>query len=199
MLVGALFRALALLATTAASVAMFVESLRGLSIEAFVKSNSLPLHDRMKLVASMLITGTLAAAAGGIYARFCGVTELRRVAHRLAPLAVLGLLPPLCTPAAWTEPLPLTLAMAAFVLLSERLLRLSFAVDGYRGASALGDLFPPAVRRWGPVTLVFAGAAGYAVYMSVQTLWMPMVAFRPTATTLGSMTTSFGARCTGTR
>lgn len=172
MLVGALLRALALLATTAASVAMFAQSFQGLGIEAFVKSNGLPLHDRMKLVASMVIAGILAAAGGGVYARFCGVTELRRVAHRLAPLAALGLLPPLCTPAAWTEPLTLTIAMAAFVLLSERLLRLSFAADGYRAASALSGLFPPAARRWAPVTLVVVGAAGYAIYMSIQTLWM---------------------------
>lgn len=171
MLVGTVLRALALLATTAASVAMFARSLQGIGLEAFVRSNGLALPERIKLVETMMAAAAIAIILGCIYGRMCGAPELRRISHRLAPLATLGLVPPLCTPSAWPEALTAALAIGAFVLLAERLLRLSFEADGLQWGS-LGRIFPSAARRWGPVSFVVLGAAGYAIYMSIHTLWM---------------------------
>jgi hypothetical protein len=126
MLVGAILRALALIAITAASVAMFVRSLRGEAFEAFVRHNSQPFPDRIKLIVTMVVAAVVATAGAGIYGRLRGVDKLTRLSHRLAPLAALGLVPALCTPAAWADPLTAVLAIGAFVLLEERLLRLAF-------------------------------------------------------------------------
>lgn len=171
MLVGTVLRALALLATTAASLAMFARSLHGAGLEAFVRSNTLPFPDRIKLVVTMAGAAFIAVLAGCAYARLRGVPELRLLSHRLAPLAALGLAPPLCTPSAFPDALTAALAIGAVVLLAERLFRLSFAADGLELGS-LARFIPAAARRWGPVSLVVAGAAGYAVYMSIHTLWM---------------------------
>jgi uncharacterized membrane protein len=168
---GAMLRALALLGATAASVAMFVRSLKGPGLEAFVRSNALSLPDRTKLLVTMAVAVAIVTVGACIYAWRRDVKSVQRVSHRLAPLAALGLVAPLCTPAGWADPLTVVLAIGAFVLLAERLLRLSFEVDG-PSLSSLIRRIPEAVRRWAPVSFVAAGAAGYAIYMSVQTLWM---------------------------
>jgi uncharacterized membrane protein len=167
---GTTLRATALLGTAAASVAMFA-CLKGAALEGFVKSNALPLPDRLKLIATMGAAFALGAIAGAVYGRWCGAEELRRVAHRTAPLVALGPLPALCARSAWPDALSTVLAIGAFVLFAERLFRLSFGTES-RGPPFLERVLPEGIRRWAPAAIVGAAAMAYAVYMSVQTLWM---------------------------
>jgi uncharacterized membrane protein len=168
---GALLRALLLLGVVGASIAMFVQVLRTSPLEGFVLGNGLALADRIKLVVSMLVAAAAAAGAGYAYARRRGTERLQRFAHVLAPLGLVGLVPSLCTPAGWHDPVNAALAIAAFVLLAEGALRLSFAASSGAGSFALG-LVPPVARRWAPLAAVTAGALAYALYMSIETLWM---------------------------
>jgi uncharacterized membrane protein len=167
---GAALRATALLGTAAASVAMFA-CLSGAGLEQFARSNALPLPERLKLIATMGAAFVLAGIGGAIYGRWCGGDELRRVAHKMAPLVALGPLPALCVRAAWPDALSAALAIGAFVLFAERLFRLSFATDSRR-PPFLERVLPESIRRWAPAAIVGAAAVAYAIYMSVHTLWM---------------------------
>src|SRR5271166_1235063 len=143
---SAALRATALLGAEAASVAMFAFVNRA-GIEPFIKSNALPLPDRLKLIATMGAAFVLAAIAGAIYGRWRGPEELRRGAHKLAPLVALGPLPALCVPSAWPDALSAVLAIGVFVLFAERLFRLSFGTES-RGSAFLDHVVPESIRRW---------------------------------------------------
>jgi uncharacterized membrane protein len=173
----------------AASVALCVRSPNAAWLTEFVRTNNLAYPDRLKILSSMAVAFAVAVAAGAIFGWRRGVPRLRRIARRVAPLAIVGLLPPLFVPEAW-NPLDAALAIGGVVFLAERLLRMSFEAGmetsgaspqstlqgrfarlGALGAR-LGALIPRSVGRWAPVTFVLVGAVGYGIYMSVHTLWM---------------------------
>jgi uncharacterized membrane protein len=178
-------RASLLLGTIAGSLVLFVQDLVGGKLADFVKANTLPFPVRMHLLYAVAGAFAVAAIGGLAYARWRDATRLRRLAHRLAPLAVIGLLPPLCVPEGWSDPLVAALAIGCVVLLTERLVRLCLEAGSMDPAPvaksprpprlplpasrALASLLP-LVRRWGPVCVVVAAAAAYAIYMSVFTL-----------------------------
>jgi uncharacterized membrane protein len=152
---------------------MFFWLLIDINVQELVRSNELAFPKRIRLILVTGAAGTTSMAAAVFYGRWRGERELTRLSHRLAPAALLGLLPPLCTPAAGSDPLTAALAFGAVVLLTEQLARLFFeaALEGL-GGGIQGRLAPLAAIRWIPVAITIAGAAAYAAYMSVQTLWM---------------------------
>jgi uncharacterized membrane protein len=188
---AAVLRSLALLASAGASVSLFVQEISGGWVHGFVRANALPLPERGRLVLG-LAAGAAVGVVLGLAAWLRGA-RVRRLAHLTAPLILLGFVPPLVTERAWSGLLVLTVVMAGFLLLAERLLRMAFAAAaeaaplpgpaagrmarfaaGVReGAAALGRVWgrTPWARRL-PALLVVAGAVGYAVYMSVFTLRM---------------------------
>jgi uncharacterized membrane protein len=174
----AALRSMLLVGTIAGSIVLFVQELFGPKLVDFVKSNALAFPARKHVVLAAGIAFALAAIGAVVYAWRRDEARLERVAHRLAPLALLGVLPPLCVPEAWPDPLTAAIAVACFVFLAERLVRLSLATFPAATAPTLGPDRPPTqlgralvlVRRWAPVCLVVAGAVGYAIYMSVFTL-----------------------------
>lgn len=180
-------RALALLGALGASCTLFVQELRGDWLLEFVRKNALSLPNRHKLVVTMGSGAVVAVALGVLVVWRSGAERLRRLSHLLAPLMLLGFVPPLCLKAAWAVPLNAVIAIASVVLLAERLLRLSLETSvaplAARQPSAwLGALttavakargvVPGWLVRWAPVVCVALAAVGYAVYMSVFTLRM---------------------------
>src|SRR4051794_3233023 len=120
-------RALALLSVCGASIALFVQELLGSWVTAFVAANTLSLANRQRVITWMAVGGAV-SIIGGLLAWWTGgARRLHRVAHLLAPGIVLGVLPPLCTTAAWPQALNACLAIAAFLLLAERLVRMAYA------------------------------------------------------------------------
>jgi uncharacterized membrane protein len=191
-------RASTLLGVTAASVVLFVQGVFDPDEATAVDANAYPWNLRLRLIAAILIAFALAAAAGAVVAWRSGGAAVRWLSHRLAPGAVLGLLAPLCRPAAVPDPLVVGLAICGVTLLTEQLLRLSLSadaelavasspsrpffgsrasaavarwIDGMRGfAARVGRRMPAALRRWGPASFVVLSALAYAAYMSVFTL-----------------------------
>ena len=189
-----------LLGATAASLVLFVQGVAGKNEDAAVRANGYPWDVRGRLIVAMGLAALLAAACGGVVLLRSGEARLRWLSRRLAPLAAIGLLPPLCRPAAWADALVAVLAIGGFTLLLERLLRIAFDADAdlsrsappprrfFRSALAahvaramrgaghlmarLDTLVPGALRRRLPVAFVAACALAYAAYMSVFTLWM---------------------------
>jgi uncharacterized membrane protein len=127
----AVLRASTLLGATAAALVLFVQGTFGpTAIErAAATWNNYPWDLRLKVGAAMATAFVLAAAFGFVVRARSGEARLRWLAHRLAPLAVLGFLPPLGRPGAWSDALVTAVAVAALTLLTERLLRLSFDAD----------------------------------------------------------------------
>jgi uncharacterized membrane protein len=194
---AAALRALALLGAIAASLVLFVYDLSNQVLAEFVKTNRVQLPIRLRLLAAMAAAFALSVAGGAFYGWVWDLRRLQRVSRRLAPLAALGFLPALCTPDGWPDALTAALAIGAFVLVTERLLRLSFEAAALEvsaitppGAARAGSAdtlsarfsrfttelarIPVVARslRWSPVAVVTAGAAGYATLMCVYTLWM---------------------------
>jgi uncharacterized membrane protein len=189
-------RALALLGAIAASLVLFVYDLGNHVLAELVKTNRVQLPIRFRLLAAMGAAFVLAVTGGAFYGWYWDLRRLQRTSRRLAPLAALGFLPPLCVPEGWPDALTAALAIGAFVLFSERLLRVSFeamaeelpvapdpdaALAAGSGALTRLSRFMGGVarspvaswsRRWAPVAVVTAGALGYATLMSVYTLWM---------------------------
>jgi uncharacterized membrane protein len=172
-------RSLALQATIAASLVLFAQDVFGGKLLELVKNNKLPLPIRLKLVAAVAAAAAIAALGGATWMMLAPPARLRRVAHLAAPLALLGLIPPLCVTDAWPDELTSALAIAAVVLLAERLVRVSLeaaAADpplrAWTVVTRASRWIPAVVRRWGPVAFVVASALGYAIYMSVFTLRM---------------------------
>jgi uncharacterized membrane protein len=174
-------RALVLLALVAASLVLFAHDLSSPGLPEFVKTNGVALSVRLRLVAFMAAGSVAAALAGAFYYWCWGEERLRRTAHRLAPLAVLGMLPSLCVPDAWSDTQHAAIAIGGFVLLTERTLRLSFAAathaerpwfDRVRALRVWQSAVVSKAKPWVPLAAVLLSTVGYAVYMSVHTLWM---------------------------
>jgi uncharacterized membrane protein len=166
-------RAITTLALCAASIALFVWQVTDERTSEFLRQNFLRAIPRDALFGTMLKAAVLTAAlAFGYLAlardRRLDVQRLTRVA---APVMLLGFVPAVVIPAMW-DPLSTAIAIAAFTLVTERLVRsalheLALVTDdrGEIGFSAA----TPRQRRIGVlVTIVFA--ALYAVYASVQTI-----------------------------
>lgn len=182
----AALRALVLLAVCGASAGLFVQELRGDWLVEFVRANALSLGNRQRLLLSMA-AGTLTAVLLGaalLWRR--GPAALRQAAHLLAPAVLLAVVPPLARARGW-DALKAAAAIAVFVLLFERLVRISLTaaaeaplVPGLARARALAgaaaDRLRAGVPQWlrarTPAAVVVLAAAFYAVYMSVFTLWM---------------------------
>jgi uncharacterized membrane protein len=186
-----ILRSLLLLATVGASAAVFLQELRGNWLVPFVTSNTFTLANRQRLMTDMAIGAAVAMLLAVVALRWDTGRRLRRLAHLCAPGILLGLVPPLCVRAAWTSSLNVALVIGVFLLLAERLYRMSFAalseatgepVPGFIGrwastlrlgfASVRAALLSPRVRRALPVAIVLAATLGYAIYMSVFALYM---------------------------
>jgi uncharacterized membrane protein len=167
-------RSLALLGAAGASFALFIQELLGGWLEAFIRSNSLSLINRQRLLGGM-VGGAAAAVAIGLLVWNGDSRRLHRIARLAAPLILLGFLPPLSMPAAWSNPLNAALVIAAVLLLAERLFRVAFAAGAetpWIGRIDVRGQFPSWVGRRLPAVLVGLGVIGYAVYFSVFTLYM---------------------------
>jgi len=183
-------RALALLALAGAATALFAQELFSVWLDGFISANTLPLEDRGVLLASLGGGAAVGALAGAIaWAKGAAVD---RLAHLCAPAILLGFIPPLCSRFAWPDPVKQTIVLAGFLLLAERLFRMSFAAacaprsarlaapHTTRLVGGLGDtlsgirlaLTPLRWAPWLPGAAVLAGALGYAIYMSVFALFM---------------------------
>jgi uncharacterized membrane protein len=190
-----ILRSLLLLATIGASTALFVQELRGDWLAPFISANTLTLPNRTRLIVGMVIGAAVFLLVGVGALRWDDGKRVRRMAHLLAPGILLGLLPPFFLKAAWPNPLDLAFTIGLFLLLAERLYRMSFAALGEAvearvpgvadnlvgrwaealrtGAGAVGrTLFSPRARRWLPLSIVLTATVGYAIYMSVFTLFM---------------------------
>jgi uncharacterized membrane protein len=186
-----ILRSLLLLAAVGASAAVFVQELRGDWLASFISANTLTLANRQRLMMGMVIGAGIFLAFGVVAARWDDGKRLRRAAHILAPGILLGLLPPFLTKNAWANPLNLAFSIGIFLLLAERLYRMSFAAlaetvsepsPGRFGrlarsvrfgvAAARDVLVSPRVRRWAPLVITVGATLGYALYMSIFALRM---------------------------
>jgi uncharacterized membrane protein len=181
-MIAVALRALTLLGLIGASCALFVQELLGDWVSMFVTSNTMTLANRQRLLIGMVVGAVVALLAGTLVWWRRDATRLRRMAHLLAPLILIGLVPQLVEPAAWPSPLTIAVVLGLFLLLAERLYRMAYlaAAEPPPGAPAVSDGFPPwwkeilppRARRWLPALIVVAGAIAYAIYMSVFTLRM---------------------------
>jgi uncharacterized membrane protein len=186
-----ILRSLLLLAATGASAGVFVQELRGNWLVPFITSNTLTLPNRQRLLVGMGLGAALAVVAAVVALRWDTGRRLRRLAHLLAPGLLLALLPPLCLKEAFPNALNLAFVIGLFLLLAERLYRMSFAalseatgepMPGFIGrwahtlrlgfASARAAVLSPRVRRYLPVAIVVTATLGYAIYMSLFALYM---------------------------
>lgn len=167
---AAVLRASALLAAIAASFVLFAQGAFGRSAFelAAAQSNGYPWDLRLKVIAAMFGVALLAAGLGIAVGVRCGEARVRWLAHRLAPIAALGFLPPLCRTKAWNDALVAALAAGALTLLVERLLRMSFEAGAqlalapparpFLGARLSARLAPATERIQGLASRVAAGA-----------------------------------------
>jgi len=167
-------RSLALLSASGASFALFLKELQGSWLLPFITSNTMTLEGRQRVIALMVVGALVAALAGVVVWWLFGRNRLRRVTHLTSPAILLGFLPPLLTTLAWTQLLNACVAIGTFLLVAERLIRMSIAAatEGQEPRPAWRSLMPRRLRRWLPLALVIAGAIGYGVYFSVFTLRM---------------------------
>ncbi|MET0593700.1 MAG: DUF2079 domain-containing protein, partial [Polyangiaceae bacterium] len=103
-----------------------------------------------------------------------GLARLRRVAAISSPLALLGLVPAVASPRMWGDTLTTALAVAAFTVLFEKLVRVSL-----RAWFDWGGISPSAeprkwtgAWRWAPPIAVGLGVFAYGFYFSKYTLFM---------------------------
>jgi len=151
---------------------LFVGQVTGDWTVAFALDNALDAAVRAQLLRSIVFA---AAATGGLsfaYARIAGPRQAQRLdrfARLLAPLVVIGLLPPLLWKGSW-DTLQTALAIAVFTLLFERSARMSFAA--YEEMTGGHDLPSSGRGSRRLITLTVVGAAlFYALYMSRYTVY----------------------------
>jgi len=193
-----LLRSLTLLGVFGASLVLFFQEAFAPEQDIATRENAIPWEVRTRLIVVMGVAFAIAAALGALLAWRCGAARARWLSRRLAPGIVLGLAAPLLHPDAWPDALVAVLAIAGVTVLTEALLRVSLGADRELDGETVRPLLPPSgrepvarwtaharslaqrvaraapktARRWGPVAVVVAAAAGYAVYMSVFTLRM---------------------------
>jgi len=197
---GMALRALALAVGIAASVAMFIEQAMHGRSASFVRTNTMTWPDRWRLLWVMAAAIVLVGTVGALTMWRHGAESVRRwnrLSRRLAPAVLLGPLCPLLEPWSW-EPLPAAIALSVFVLLAERTFRTCLDAgppvggggrmpagaaarrEGHQTPSGalgiiarnvLGARRAGGLERIGPPVIVAASVAGYAIYMSVFTVW----------------------------
>jgi uncharacterized membrane protein len=190
-------RALALVCGIAASTTLFAEQLLGAWGRDFARNNRLAWGIRREAIITIAVVtfAVTAAAASWMSLRGpTGVEQVWRRARRWAPAILLGALPALLRTKAW-DAVTTAVAISAFVLLAERTFRMHLAAVPTRaldarparlsawsssawsssGTAGAGQpahaRVAAALRRWGPLAAVVAGAILYAIYMSVYTVW----------------------------
>jgi uncharacterized membrane protein len=184
-----ILRALLLLAATASALTLFVIELRVKSTASLLIANDLTARNRNLAVVQVLAVGALVFIAGAVYAwrqRIGSAPWLRWLSHLGAPFLLLPFLPALLVEN--YADLPTTVAaFAIFVLLLERLLRVSataweeraqvvhprwLADAGVATVKAASRLRPPPwLARHLPLLLVLAGVAFYAFYIGKYTVY----------------------------
>jgi uncharacterized membrane protein len=177
-------RALALLGTEGASIGFAGWSVRSRDhLLNYVVNNTLPPHARKFVVGNMLAGAAasgLMGLVGIVWRRLGGLGAVERVARRLSPLCLAGLLPLFFFWQLWYGGHELTflVMVGAALLILQALVRISLetppilperlrAPIGARLAMALGRV---RAVKWLPFAVVMAGVVGYAVYFSVITI-----------------------------
>lgn len=171
----AALRALLVLGLAAGSVALIPFELVGSWIPAFIERNQLNPAYRLSMILTVLIAAVAAMAGGGIFLWRSGraaVPRLTRLARICAVLPLAGLVPPLLWWAAWPDPLVGALALSAFVLAFEPLLRTSLvALREARLELPSFTLRSAArLRRHAPAVVTAAAILLYAAYMIYFTI-----------------------------
>jgi len=169
-------RAITMLALCAASLTLFVWELSSDAIYAFLRANVLPPPVRKQLIGWMVASAGLVECVGLAYVKLYGtraVLMVRRLSRLSAPLVLIGVVLPILDFSAWGDALEASLAVAAFVLLFERLLRVS--LEAWHEWTATIPPPPRAARgtrsRRTSTVLALAATVGYAVYASRYTLF----------------------------
>lgn len=166
--------ALGILGAVSASLANLVATFLVIDKKPFFLQNKLDPSNRSVLWFVMLagLAGTiLPLLATVLFSRGRAAPSIVRLADRVCPLIVAGLLPSLFSYEIWSNQ-PLTyLALLSFsVLLTEQLV-----TRWVRALPELGRSWArlpsfPRIGRWLPLAIVIAAAIGYAVYFSYYTL-----------------------------
>jgi uncharacterized membrane protein len=163
-------RAVTLLGICAASIFLFIWELTDERGSDFLRQNVLRQIARKALFRHMVLaaTATAAVAIGYFVLGREGRRLTRRVARLAAPTALAGFLPPLLVRNTW-DPLSMVVAVAAFTLCLERLLRSTLSESAVASETAFDPLFAPMTigRRRAAGIAVMACAAFYTIYMSV--------------------------------
>jgi uncharacterized membrane protein len=149
----------------------------------YVAANSLAPHARKFVIGDMAAGGVLMVLAGLIgiawKRRLGGLDTVERVARRLAPLSLIGLVPLFFNWQLWPGRELTFLALAAtFVLGLQGLTRVSLEAGPALPQPVRARLVPPLARalarlratRWLPFAIVVAGWVGYTVYFSILTI-----------------------------
>jgi uncharacterized membrane protein len=168
-------RPIAFFAVCAASLVLFAWQHTSDSLLAFFRTNALDPSERKQLIASMVGAGLVVALLGLVYVAFTGIRGAKRLsllARLSAPLTLIGLVPSLLDQTLWTEAYQAALAIAIFVVLFERLFRVTLAAwcEGTRQRSPLVAPVTTRARRIS-TGIVMAGVVGYCVYVSRYTLF----------------------------
>jgi uncharacterized membrane protein len=173
---AATLRAIVTLALCSASFVFLLWQLGSEWPTEFARTNLLRFAERKDLRNALIATGLLVSMVSAAYCALSGVKariRLERLAGVAAPLVLLGLIPAVLIPKMW-DPLTTAMAIAAFTLLLETLLRGSFrSLFDWAGVPRFAA---PQRRKprwpWAPPLAVLAGVALYAFYSSKYTLWM---------------------------
>jgi uncharacterized membrane protein len=169
-------RAIVFFALTAASWTLFGWELFSDASYGFLKSNTLPPVERKQLMVAMIGAACLVGAVLFAYVALFGRRAVERVniaARIAAPLVLAGLVIPITDVSIWNDALEASLAVAAFVILFERLLSVSLAaMQEWMSAFSRPRLPERRTRQRRIATVVvLAAAAGYAAYFSRYTVF----------------------------
>jgi len=171
---SAAFRAIVILVICAASLVLFGWQLGSDADLGFARDNVLDSLERRQLMTWMLAVSTAVGVLGTAFVALTtarGRAMIRSTAHVVAPLALIGFVPALMARGLW-DPLTTVVAMGAFIVMLESLLRVSLReVSQLTGAVQT----VPSARGRGPriaaFLVVLLCAAFYAAYMSRYTLY----------------------------
>jgi uncharacterized membrane protein len=166
--------ALGILGGVSASLANLVATFVVVDKKPFYLHNKLDPANRASLWLLMLagVVGTVLPLLGLVlFSRGRAAPAIVRLADRVCPLIIAGLLPSLFAYEIWSsQPLTYLMLLSFSVLLTEQLV-----TRWVRGLPELGRSWArvrsfPRLGRWLPLTIVIAAAIGYAVFFSYYTL-----------------------------
>lgn len=168
-------RPIALLALCAASLVLFGWQVTSDETFGFLRVNALFPIVRKQLIFSMAGAGALVGLIGFGYVTLTGVRGARALsllARIFAPLTLVGLVPPLLDQTVWAEPFAAAMAIATFVILFERLFRVTLAAwSEYGGTSTAPCSHVSRRARRISTAVTLAAVAGYGIYISRYTLF----------------------------